>query len=366
MATMEDVANIAARELPGVPKGMDKEAEQMWNELTRMAKEDPKKYDKFVKGQMKDAERAHKAEQKSKPQPAICVESWGKERASDTLLDSDLQHRGLLVKDKRRLVVSICGSDKVPPLASQKDGSVPILLRDAVEPPGAADRTILWQAVFHPGVVKKAERDAGFRKDLIGLCWECVQDKTPSLQVESARSRVVDGEAAAALHSLAANEEPSALPPGFPAPGAARAKKRKGKKQARGGGGGGAEVRLPGAPQRWAAGTTVTITGLKNAAQHNGKRGVVRSFNEDKGRYLVRLADGEQIRVKPDNALLEDLPVRSHRPPRLTAAPSKPATPISEKVLSRAVLPGGAARAARRGQRGRRCAPGRAGHARLR
>jgi len=155
-----------------------------------------------------------------------------------------------------------------------------------------------------------------------------VQDKTPSLQVESARSRVVDGEAASGLHSLAAKEVPSALPPGFPAPGAARAKKRKGKKQARGGGGGGAEVRLPGAPQRWAAGTTVTITGLKNAAQHNGKRGVVRSFNEDKGRYLVRLADGEQIRVKPDNALLEDLPVRSHRPPRLTAAPSKPATPI--------------------------------------
>ena len=77
MATMADVANIAQPEpvdLPGVPKGMDKEAEQMWNELTRMAKEDPKKYDKFVKGQMKDAERAHEAEQKSQPQPAICVE----------------------------------------------------------------------------------------------------------------------------------------------------------------------------------------------------------------------------------------------------------------------------------------------------
>ena len=72
MATMADVANIAQPEpvdLPGVPKGMDKEAEQMWNELTRMAKEDPKKYDKFVKGQMKDAERAHEAEQKSQPQP---------------------------------------------------------------------------------------------------------------------------------------------------------------------------------------------------------------------------------------------------------------------------------------------------------
>ena len=57
------------------------------------------------------------------------------------------------------------------------------------------------------------------------------------------------------------------------------------------------------------AGTIVTITGLKSAAQHNGKRGVVRSFAEDKGRYVVRLEEsGEAIRVKPDNALLEEMP----------------------------------------------------------
>ena len=66
---------------------------------------------------------------------------------------------------------------------------------------------------------------------------------------------------------------------------------------------------LPGVgPKRWPAGTVVTVTGLKNAAQHNGKRGTVRTFSEEKGRYVVRLDDGEAIRLKPDNALLEEMP----------------------------------------------------------
>jgi hypothetical protein len=64
-------------------------------------------------------------------------------------------------------------------------------------------------------------------------------------------------------------------------------------------------------PKRWPAGAVVTVTGLKNAAQHNGKRGTVRSFNEEKGRYLVRLDDGEAIRLKPDNALLEEMPAEA-------------------------------------------------------
>ena len=78
MATMADLYIIARPGvLPGIPPGMDKEAEQMWNELTRMAKEDPEKYDEFVSGQMKDARKAAKKQEREKPKPAICVESWG-------------------------------------------------------------------------------------------------------------------------------------------------------------------------------------------------------------------------------------------------------------------------------------------------
>ena len=89
MATMADLNNIARPAagaavggLPGIPPGMDKEAEKMWNELTRMAKEDPDKYDEFIAGQMKDAKKAAKKQEREKPKPAICVESWGKQKAS--------------------------------------------------------------------------------------------------------------------------------------------------------------------------------------------------------------------------------------------------------------------------------------------
>ena len=228
MATMADLNNIARPAagglpgggggggggvLPGIPPGMDKEAEQMWHELTKMAKEDPDKcdalraswyclyflcppaqggvppcahrYDEFVSGQMKDAKKAAKKQEREKPKPAICVESWGKQKASSSLRDEDFGKTSLLVKEGRRLVISICGSDKVPPLSSTKDGSVPILLRDSVEPPGDSDRTILWQVVFHPGVIVKSQRDPGFKKDLIGLCWDCVADKTQTLDIDT-------------------------------------------------------------------------------------------------------------------------------------------------------------------------------------
>ena len=296
--------------MPGmgaIPPGMDKEAEQMWAELTKMAKDDPDKYDDFIAGQVKDAQKEVKQREKDKPKPAVCVESWGKEKASTSLRDEDLIAKSLLVKEERRVVVSLCGSDKLPPLSSTKDGSVPILLRDPIEPPGDSDQMILFQAVFHPGVIVKTSRDAEFKKDLIGLCWECVADKCRTLTIDTKRSREVTGKAAEALHKLAAKEEPPLIPPGMIPPVQGK-KKKKGRKAAAAAAG--PAVLLPGsAPKRWPTGTTVTITGLKSAAQHNGKRGVVRSFAEDKGRYVVRLSESEElIRVKPDNALLEEMP----------------------------------------------------------
>lgn len=122
----------------------------------------------------------------------------------------------------------------------------------------------------------------------------------------SARSKEVTAKAASeALHKLASKEDPPLIPPGMIPSG-------KGKKQKKGRKAMEPTVALPGVgPKRWPAGTVVTVTGLKNAAQHNGKRGTVRSFIEEKGRYLVRLDDGEAIRLKPDNALLEEMPARA-------------------------------------------------------
>ena len=127
-----------------------------------------------------------------------------------------------------------------------------------------------------------------------------------SLLLRRARSKEVTAPAAAeALHKLASKEDPPLIPPGLIPSG-------KGKKQKRGPKAVEPSVALPGVgPKRWPAGTVVTVTGLKNAAQHNGKRGTVRSFNEEKGRYLVRLDDGEAIRLKPDNALLEEMPAEA-------------------------------------------------------
>ena len=48
------------------------------------------------------------------------------------------------------------------------------------------------------------------------------------------------------------------------------------------------------------------MTGLVGAAEHNGKRAMVQSFAEDKGRYTVRLLDDDderRIRVKPENVV---------------------------------------------------------------
>ena len=127
-----------------------------------------------------------------------------------------------------------------------------------------------------------------------------------SLSSYSARSKEVTAKAAAeALHKLASKDEPPLIPPEMIPSGKGK-KHKKGRKAAE------ASVALPGVgPKRWPAGTVVIVTGLKNAAHHNGKRGTVRSFIEEKGRYLVRLDEGEAIRLKPDNALLEEMPAET-------------------------------------------------------
>eukprot|EP01052_Picozoa_sp_SAG31_P005053 SAG31_NODE_217_length_19988_cov_53.300820_2_plen_372_part_00 len=89
-----------------------------------------------------------------------------------------------------------------------------------------------------------------------------------------------------------------------------------------GAGVGKAQVAMPaglGSGGRWPPGSTIVVTGLVNAAQHNGKRGVVKRFDKAKGRYVVELLDatatsdgesshGTMIRLKSENALLEARP----------------------------------------------------------
>ena len=53
--------------------------------------------------------------------------------------------------------------------------------------------------------------------------------------------------------------------------------------------------------KRWAVGARVEIAGLQRAAQHNGKCAVIRSFDAARGRFAVRLEDGQKLSVKPAN-----------------------------------------------------------------
>ena len=52
-------------------------------------------------------------------------------------------------------------------------------------------------------------------------------------------------------------------------------------------------------------GVRVELQGLVNAAQHNGKHGVVRSVDEKNGgRFVVELeADGALLSIKPENLI---------------------------------------------------------------
>ena len=45
------------------------------------------------------------------------------------------------------------------------------------------------------------------------------------------------------------------------------------------------------------------MRGLKGAAHHNGKMGQVEAYDADTGRYAVRLANGEGVKIKFDNLL---------------------------------------------------------------
>eukprot|EP00316_Scyphosphaera_apsteinii_P020706 CAMPEP_0119310288 /NCGR_PEP_ID=MMETSP1333-20130426/18585_1 /TAXON_ID=418940 /ORGANISM="Scyphosphaera apsteinii, Strain RCC1455" /LENGTH=350 /DNA_ID=CAMNT_0007314445 /DNA_START=18 /DNA_END=1070 /DNA_ORIENTATION=+ len=50
-------------------------------------------------------------------------------------------------------------------------------------------------------------------------------------------------------------------------------------------------------------GTHVLVRGLQGAPQHNGKLGKVNDFDEQSGRYIVELADGDVLRIKHENLL---------------------------------------------------------------
>eukprot|EP00301_Raphidiophrys_heterophryoidea_P019593 c4495_g1_i1.p1 GENE.c4495_g1_i1~~c4495_g1_i1.p1 ORF type:complete len:399 (-),score=76.21 c4495_g1_i1:206-1315(-) len=52
------------------------------------------------------------------------------------------------------------------------------------------------------------------------------------------------------------------------------------------------------------SGTVARIHGLVNAAQHNEKWGRINAFDKSAGRYEITLADGESVRVKPQNLRL--------------------------------------------------------------
>eukprot|EP00668_Euglena_longa_P016657 GGOE01020945.1.p1 GENE.GGOE01020945.1~~GGOE01020945.1.p1 ORF type:complete len:375 (+),score=108.34 GGOE01020945.1:99-1223(+) len=55
--------------------------------------------------------------------------------------------------------------------------------------------------------------------------------------------------------------------------------------------------------------TCVMIMGLADAAQYNGKWGKVLDFDADTGRYLVKLDDKAQLRVRLDNARIATPPL---------------------------------------------------------
>lgn len=65
----------------------------------------------------------------------------------------------------------------------------------------------------------------------------------------------------------------------------------------------GQAVALQGKNLTYPAGTIVRMHSLKGGAQHNGKWGVVMSFDSSAGRHVVKLdqSGNTQLRLKPDN-----------------------------------------------------------------
>eukprot|EP01052_Picozoa_sp_SAG31_P005052 SAG31_NODE_217_length_19988_cov_53.300820_1_plen_213_part_00 len=209
MATLADLAGIAKA---GIHNPLEAEAEAQWEKMTKMAEQDPDAYDTYVQEMMETARREQEDMERNKPAPAICTERWAKENdaGSTSLLDSDIGLKSIKVDsaEPRRCIVSICGSQKVPPLSSTRDGSVPIVLRPPVEPAEQPSRLILWQAVFHPGVILKAKRHKDFALELRALCWACVADKHPKLKLLGRdHGEELTGEAAEQMHRLAMGDQ---------------------------------------------------------------------------------------------------------------------------------------------------------------
>jgi len=67
------------------------------------------------------------------------------------------------------------------------------------------------------------------------------------------------------------------------------------------GGGKGAPRKAPMPPHALQEGTTVTIRGLTKAAEHNSKIGKIAGWNEQKGRYEVSLDREETLSLRPSN-----------------------------------------------------------------
>ena len=59
--------------------------------------------------------------------------------------------------------------------------------------------------------------------------------------------------------------------------------------------------RRPREPCTIPAGHQVVIHGLSSSPEHNGKNGMVRGFEQQRGRYEVQLDDGSTISVRPEN-----------------------------------------------------------------
>merc|ERR1719461_999897 len=57
----------------------------------------------------------------------------------------------------------------------------------------------------------------------------------------------------------------------------------------------------PAGPGRIRSGSEVWVCGLVKAAQHNGKIGTGRDFDQVKQRYTVQFDNGQQIALKSDN-----------------------------------------------------------------
>merc|ERR1719198_520291 len=69
----------------------------------------------------------------------------------------------------------------------------------------------------------------------------------------------------------------------------------------KGGGKGGPARRPPIPPHALPANTTVTLRGLKKVQEHNGKTGKITGWDAEKGRYEVTLEREETLSLRPSN-----------------------------------------------------------------